>query len=268
MVGWFAAVLGLVSIVGLAAPGGASGRPVGHTALAPGQVRDAGASLYLQNCASCHGQGGEGVQGLGPSLIGVGAASADFYLRTGRMPLGAPDQRPIRQEPVFDDEQIAALVGTVAAFGPGPEIPQVSAGGDVRRGWELYQASCAACHAASGTGNAVGGGAVAVGLGHASPTEVAEAMLIGPGVMPRFEFEAQDRDAILAYVRFLQTAPNPGGAPIGGFGPVAEGFVSVVIGSILVLLAVRFVGRRSHEGEPGEPLPDAPIPRQDGRREA
>ena len=250
---------GLVVLLGLASPSGASGRPEAHGTLGAGQVRDLGASLYLQNCASCHGTGGEGNQ-LGPTLVGVGAASADFYLRTGRMPLGAPGQRPIRQEPVYDEEQIQALVGVVAGFGEGPEIPQVSAGGDLRRGWELYQANCAACHAASGTGNAVGGGAVAVGLGHATAVQVAEAMLIGPGVMPRFEFDQAERDAVIAYVEFLQTAPNPGGAPIGGYGPVAEGFVSVVIGSILVLLAVRFVGRRSHEGEPGGPIPDVPLP--------
>jgi ubiquinol-cytochrome c reductase cytochrome c subunit len=255
--GWAAALgLAVLAIV-LASPAGASGRPDGP-ALPAAQVREQGAALYLQNCASCHGTGGEGTE-LGPSLIGVGAASADFYLRTGRMPLGAPDQRPIRQQPVYTDEQIRALIDVVAGFGPGPEIPQVHAGGDIRRGWELYQANCAACHAASGTGNAVGGGAVAVGLGHATDTQVAEAMLIGPGVMPRFEFDPDDRDAIVAYVHFLRTAPNPGGAPIGGFGPVAEGFVSVVIGSILVLLAVRFVGRRSHEGEPGGPGLDTTV---------
>lgn len=263
----WAGVLGLgVVLIALASPSGASGRPDGEHALV-GQVREQGATLYLQNCASCHGPAGQGTD-LGPSLVGVGAASADFYLRTGRMPLGAPDQRPIRQEPVYDDAQIQALVDIVAGFGPGPEIPQVAAGGDVRRGWELYQANCAACHAASGTGNAVGGGAVAVGLGHASETEVAEAMLIGPGVMPRFVFPDPDRDAIVAYVHFLRTAPNPGGAPIGGFGPVAEGFVSVVIGSILVLLAVRFVGRRSHAGEPGGPLPDTPVPGVDASARA
>lgn len=256
-VAWLTAAVGVVVLTALLTPAGASGRPGAiHD---PAQVRDLGASLYLQNCASCHGQQGEG-NDLGPALVGVGAASADFYLRTGRMPLGAPGQRPVRQDPVYTDEQIRALVDVVAGFGPGPEIPQVAVGGDVRRGWELYQANCAACHAASGTGNAVGGGSVAVGLGHATETQVAEAMLIGPGVMPRFVFPDPDRDAIVAYVRFLQTAPNPGGAPIGGYGPVAEGFVSVVIGSILILLAVRFVGRRSHEGEPGGPIPDVPGP--------
>jgi ubiquinol-cytochrome c reductase cytochrome c subunit len=121
----------------------------------------------------------------------------------------------------------------------------VTGGGDVHRGFELYNANCAACHAATGAGNAVGGGFFAVGLGRATDQQIAEAMIVGPGVMPNFSMNDADRQAIIAYVRYLRTAPTPGGAPIGGIGPVAEGFVAVVIGlSALVLVAV-FVGRRS-----------------------
>ncbi|MFL5680457.1 MAG: c-type cytochrome [Chloroflexota bacterium] len=221
---------------------------------AGGAVRDDGASLFLQNCASCHGPQGQGTA-AGPSLVGVGAASADFYLRTGRMPLGAPGQRPVRQEPKFDDAQIQALDAYVASFGAGPAIPQVRAGGDLNRGWQLYTANCAACHAATGAGNAVGGGFVAVGLGHATQQEIAEAMIVGPGAMPKFAFPETDRDAIVAYVDYLRSQPSPGGAPIGGVGPVAEGFVSVVLGLTALVLIARFVGRRSHNGEPEGPLP-------------
>jgi quinol---cytochrome-c reductase cytochrome c subunit len=227
----------------------------GAAAEPSGQVRDNPATLYLQNCASCHGPGGEGTA-LGPSLAGVGRASVDFYLRTGRMPLGEPGQQPRRQKPRFDDAQIRALVDYVGSWGTGPDIPEVGTSGDVRRGWELYTANCAACHAATGAGNAVGGGFVAVGLGQATDLEIAEAMLAGPGVMPKFSLSQDDRDAIIAYVRYLRTLPAPGGAPIGGFGPVAEGFVAVAIGLTGVVLLVRFVGRRSHEREsdvtPGE----------------
>ena len=231
-----------------------------RAAEAGGAVRELGASLYLQNCASCHGPAGEGAA-AGPSLIGVGAASADFYLRTGRMPLGAPGQQPQRQDPQFDEEQIRALVAHVESFGEGPGIPQVSTGGDLHRGWELYTANCAACHAATGAGNAVGGGFAAVGLGHATPTEIAEAMIVGPGVMPRFAWPRDDQDAIIAYVEFLRDSPSPGGAPLGGFWPVGEGFVAVVIGLTLMVVAARFVGRRSHEGEPD--VPDAQAPEND-----
>lgn len=221
----------------------------GAAAEPSGQVRDNPATLYLQNCASCHGQSGEGTA-LGPSLVGVGKASVDFYLRTGRMPLGEPGQQPRRQKSLFDDAQIRALVDYVGSWGNGPDIPEVGTNGDVRRGWELYTANCAACHAATGAGNAVGGGFVAVGLGQATDLDIAEATIVGPGVMPKFSFSQDDRDAIIAYVRYLRTLPAPGGAPIGGFGPVAEGFVAVAIGLTGLLLLVRFVGRRSDEGEP------------------
>jgi ubiquinol-cytochrome c reductase cytochrome c subunit len=126
----------------------------------------------------------------------------------------------------------------------------------VRRGWKLYTANCAACHAATGAGNAVGGGFVAVGLGQATDRDIAEATIVGPGVMPKFSFSQADRDAIIAYVRYLRTLPAPGGAPIGGFGPVAEGFVAVAIGLTGVVLLVRFVGRRSRDEEP-ELIPSA-----------
>jgi ubiquinol-cytochrome c reductase cytochrome c subunit len=163
------------------------------------------------------------------------------------MPLGAPGQQPIRQEPKFDEAQIEALVAYVAAFGPGPGIPQVTAGGDIHRGFELYNANCAACHAATGAGNAVGGGFFAVGLGKATDREIAEAMLVGPGVMPNFSMSDTDRDALIAYINYLRTAPTPGGAPIGGIGPVAEGFVAVVIGLSALVLVVVFVGRRQRD---------------------
>lgn len=223
--------------------------------MAGGAVRDDGAALFFQNCASCHGPQGQGGSG-GPSLVDVGAAAADFYLSTGRMPLGAPGQQAIRQTPKFDDAQIQALVDYVASFDKGPAIPQVNGDGDLHRGFDLYTANCAACHAATGAGNAVGGGFAAVGLGHATDTQIAEAMLVGPGVMPTFQFSAADREAIIAYVAYLRSAPSPGGAPIGGVGPVAEGFVSVVLGLTALVLIARFVGRRM----PDEPDDAAPAP--------
>jgi ubiquinol-cytochrome c reductase cytochrome c subunit len=205
------------------------------------------AALYTQSCASCHGTQAEG-SAAGPSLVGVGAASVDFYLRTGRMPLGAPDQRPVRQEPIFNEDEISALVDYVAGFGEGPAIPTVRGGGDVGRGYRLYTANCAACHAATGAGNAVGGGFAAVGLGNATDREIAEAVIVGPGVMPPFAFADEDTEALIAYIRYLRGAPAPGGAPIGGTGPVAEGFVAIVIGLVGLVLIARFAG--SHRPGP------------------
>jgi ubiquinol-cytochrome c reductase cytochrome c subunit len=244
----YAALFGVAVVVVLAV-GFVTRSPLPASAAEEGgAVREDAAALFLQNCASCHGQGGEGTES-GPSLIGVGEASADFYLRTGRMPLGAPDQRPERQDPHFVNEDIEALVAFVASLGPGPTNPQVSAGGDLGRGWSLYTANCAACHGATGAGNAVGGGFAAANLTDASSLEIAQAMLVGPGVMPRFGWSPEDQDALVAYVVFLQDMPTPGGAPIGGFGPVGEGFVAVLVGLTLMVVAARFVGRRTRPDE-------------------
>jgi ubiquinol-cytochrome c reductase cytochrome c subunit len=232
------------AVVALGGPPG----PVAARSAELAVVTEATTALYTANCATCHGPGGEGSAG-GPRLVGVGAASVDFYLRTGRMPLGAPDQRPIRQEPAFSEDEIQALVEYVAGFGPGPSIPTVQGGGDVGPGFALYTANCAACHGATGAGNVVGGGSAAVGLGQASATEVAEALLIGPGVMPPFSLSDEDREAVIAYVEYLRTAPTPGGAPIGGVGPVAEGFIAILIGLVGLIVIARFVGSRRGEDE-------------------
>src|SRR5436305_9794728 len=47
---------------------------------------------YLADCAVCHGERATGTK-QGPSLVGVGPASIDYVLSTGRMPLD-----PIKDE--------------------------------------------------------------------------------------------------------------------------------------------------------------------------
>jgi ubiquinol-cytochrome c reductase cytochrome c subunit len=246
VLGWISALL-VVGGLAIAFSGPVVAASASRDAATPvrgaADLAGSGAALYLNSCSACHGPNGEGTTG-GPTLVGVGAASVDFYLRTGRMPLGSPEQRAVRQEPALNDEDIKALVGYVASFGDGPPIPPVRGGGDVARGFELYTASCAACHAATGAGNAVGGGFAAVGLGQATDEEIAEAVTIGPGVMPPFDLTDEQREDVIAYISFLRAEPTPGGAPIGGTGPVAEGFVAVVIGLTGLVLIARFVGSR------------------------
>ena len=83
-------VVGLVTVgwISLAWPfvgdGGARAASLRQVASA-----DSGRAIYLQSCAACHGQQGQGTVD-GPSLQSSGAAAADFMLRTGRMPLNRP----------------------------------------------------------------------------------------------------------------------------------------------------------------------------------
>ena len=205
-----------------------------------------GRELYQQSCASCHGQRGEGTQ-RGPSLVGVGAASAHYYLSTGRMPITEEERSPGRGEPTFGPSDIDALVGYVASLGGGPPIPSVDpAAGRLADGQRLYQENCAACHSATGVGGALTSGQVAPSLQPSTPVQVAEAIRIGPGVMPKFDPEALDDrqvDSIAGYVGYLQHGDDPGGHGLGRIGPITEGLVAWVIGLGLLVLVIRRLGR-------------------------
>src|SRR5450631_1537060 len=77
-------LLGLV-VAGLAYAVAAPGQTA-QAAPAAAQDVAAGKQLFQANCASCHGLNAEG-RANAPSLVGVGAASVDFQVGTGRMPL-------------------------------------------------------------------------------------------------------------------------------------------------------------------------------------
>jgi ubiquinol-cytochrome c reductase cytochrome c subunit len=201
-----------------------------------------GQTVFLARCAACHGNTGQGTS-QGPSLVGVGAAAADFELRTGRMPYaGPPNGQAVRKPPAFDDATIRDLVAYVASLGPGPKIPAPQLRSrDLSAGQRLFIANCAPCHGATANGGAVGGGALAPPLSQANAVEIAEAMLVGPGQMPVFsDVSEPDRNAVVSYVTYLQSAPHPGGFSIGGIGPVPEGFVAWIVGfgSMLILVVL------------------------------
>ena len=66
-----------------------------------------GKEIFARGCSSCHGLNAEGA-GVGPSLIGVGAASVDFQVATGRMPVADMSQQIARKEPVYNDQEVTA----------------------------------------------------------------------------------------------------------------------------------------------------------------
>ena len=229
-------------LLALLPPGGAR---------AQSRVGETGAALFEQSCASCHGPDGRGTES-GPSLENAGAASADFQLRTGRMPLAEPGAQATRKDSPFTEEQIDQLVDYVASLGSGPEIPDVDIEGrDVAVGQELYAANCAPCHGTTGTGGAVGPGALAPSLFRAEPVEVAEAMITGPGQMPVFDISEDERNDVVAFVEYLQNEEDPGGTDIGGIGPVPEGYVAWILGGLVVIGLCLFIGH-TKRGERGD----------------
>ncbi|HXY93263.1 MAG TPA: c-type cytochrome [Acidimicrobiia bacterium] len=222
----------------------------------PGKVRQAeqpsaeqverGRQLYLTSCSSCHGAEGEGTS-IAPSLIGVGAAAADFQLTTGRMPLTDPNAQAVRKPPAFDRNQIDDIVAYVASLGSGPPIPEVNPdAGSLSEGANLFLNNCAACHSAAGVGGALSYGNDAPDLHHATAEQIAEAIRTGPGQMPVFgpdTFSDHQVNSIVRYVRYLREPDDPGGFSLGRIGPITEGMVALLIG-IPVLL---FVCRRIEE---------------------
>ena len=211
-----------------------------------------GADLFVASCASCHGADGGGTE-VGPSLQDVGAAAADFQLTTGRMPLADPDAQSLRKEPAFDAEEIDALVAYVASLGEGPAIPEVELTDGLSSGQELFVANCAACHGATGNGGAAGRNALAPSLYSATALQLAEAMITGPGEMPIFGFSEKERNDIVSFVTYLQSETAPGGADIGGIGPVPEGFVGWAVGMGALVGVCYLLGRKKKPSADGAP---------------
>jgi ubiquinol-cytochrome c reductase cytochrome c subunit len=208
---------------------------------------DEGREIFEANCSSCHGFEGEGVKNTGPSLVGAGEAAADFYLRTGRMPLSRVGDEPVRGEPRYDNGEIEALDAFVGSLGEGPPIPNVDLSkGSLSEGMEMFTDSCAGCHAISGKGGVAIGG-YAPPLGEATPTEVGEAIRVGPYLMPRFseaDITPEDVDSLARYVELTKEPEDAGGFGIGHIGPVPEGLVAWLAAVVALLLVARLIGER------------------------
>jgi ubiquinol-cytochrome c reductase cytochrome c subunit len=206
---------------------------------------DQGRGLFELHCVSCHGVDAQG--DVGPSLTGVGAAMADFQLRTGRMPMSDYRTQAVRKPSPFTDEQIQALVAYVASLGEGTPIPTVNAAaGDISNGGSIFRTNCAGCHGSAGRGEALSYGRIAPDLYQATPLEVAEAVRVGPSQMPVFaQLSDQEVDDVVAYVGSLQSDANPGGLSLGRIGPVPEGLVAWLVGLGLLVVAVRLIERKA-----------------------
>lgn len=226
--------------------------PSTATASAPASADDvaSGKKLFEANCATCHGASADGTEAA-PSLIGVGAASVDFQVGTGRMP-AAMNGPQVQAKPVqFTDEQIAQLAAYVASLGAGPSVPSPEdvdpANGDTATGMALFRTNCAMCHNAVGAGGALSQGKFAPSLQGVTPTHMYEAMITGPQSMPVFNdlnLTPQDKRDIIAFIG-AQEDGSPGGVTLGSLGPVSEGLWAWVIGLGLLVGAAVWIGAKS-----------------------
>jgi ubiquinol-cytochrome c reductase cytochrome c subunit len=207
-----------------------------------------GQRLYNQSCISCHGQNAQGVQGRGPSLIGVGSASVDFQVSSGRMPLARQEAQAQRKPPAFNDEQTAQLAAYIQSIGGGPQVPDGNLRGDSALGGELFRVNCSSCHAFSANGGALSSGKFAPPLDKANDKQVYEAMLTGPQNMPVFgdnQLTPDQKKDIIAYVQSQKADVDPGGWGIGRLGPAPETIVIFAIGIVLCLFGALWIAGKS-----------------------
>lgn len=216
-----------------------------------------GQQLYDTACITCHGANLQGVNGRGPSLIGVGEAAVYFQVSSGRMPMMRNEAQAMRKAAFFDEGQIDALGAYVQSMGGGPLVPrdangQISEqsliGGNVARGGDLFRLNCASCHNFTGRGGALSSGKYAPGLDPASPAQIYTAMLTGPQNMPKFsdrQLTPEEKKDIVAYVKSASQTMNPGGYGLGGFGPASEGMAVFIIGMVAAIGVALWIGARA-----------------------
>ena len=207
---------------------------------------DEGKQIFLKGCSSCHGLNAEG-DAVAPSLIGVGAASVDFQVGTGRMPMADMSTQAMRKKPVYDAEETAKLAAYVASLAPGPAVPEDAVlnyerDGSTAEGGELFRNNCAMCHNFAGQGGALTQGKYAPTLMGVEPKYIYEAMITGPQSMPVFSDKTitpAEKLSIIKWIKAAEAEPNLGGASLGRVGPVTEGLLGWVLGlGLLIGVAV------------------------------
>lgn len=211
----------------------------------------AGRQIYQNSCISCHGANLEGVNGQGPSLIGVGQAATYFQVITGRMPVAGQGAYIARKEPKFTEAQIEKIAAYVESIGGGPSVPHGNLRGandQLGDGGVLYRLNCASCHGVTGKGAPLSAGKIAPSLNVSSDKELYAAMLSGPESMPVFgdsTITPEQKKSIIAYVQTLKASQDPGGAGVDRIGPVSEAIVIWVGGVGALMVAILWIGARS-----------------------
>ena len=257
------AAIAVLLLLGLLVTGGAYSflAPKDANAAAPTAAADAvaqGKDLFVANCATCHGVAAQGTKS-GPSLVGVGAASVDFQVGTGRMPLAGPNVQAPVNKVKFDDAQIAALAAYVASLGPGPSVPEekyttvIEPGTPennkaIAEGGQIFRVNCAMCHNFAGAGGALTRGKYAPALDNTTPKHIYEAMVSGPQSMPVFNdmnLTPEAKQKVISYLKAQENETNVGGLTLGNLGPVSEGLFAWVFALGILIGCAVWLGKKA-----------------------
>ena len=173
----------------------------------------AGAAIFGDNCATCHGSGGQGSTGY-PALVDDdwlwGGSLADiqqtirYGIRSGDPKARVNTMQAYGRDGVLSNDQIHDLVEYVVHLS-GREADEAS----VARASETFEQICAACHGADGKGNhALGAPNLtdAIWLYGGDRKTIRETIYNGRGgVMPTWEGRLSDEQitALAVYVHSL-----------------------------------------------------------------
>jgi ubiquinol-cytochrome c reductase cytochrome c subunit len=238
-----------------------------YTAFAPGAFAEdnrqlsaaatEGQALFDNSCITCHGKNAQGVAGRGPSLIGVGSASVEFQVGTGRMPMTRQEAQAEEKPPVFDATETKQLAQYVQELGGGPQLPSGPLAADLQtnpdalaKGGSLFRLNCTSCHGYGGAGGALSSGKYAPALHDATAEQIYAAMLSGPQNMPVFgdnELTPDQKREIVTYITVqLQQDKDPGGLfNLGRYGPVTEGLAIFLVGITILVFAALWIAGKS-----------------------
>jgi ubiquinol-cytochrome c reductase cytochrome c subunit len=239
-----------------------------YTAFAPGAFAEdngqqlsataqEGKQLFDNSCITCHGRDAQGVPGRGPSLIGVGSASVEFQVGTGRMPMTRQESQAEEKKPQFNQDQTKQLAQYIQELGGGPQLPDGPLTEDLStnpealsKGGQLFRVNCTSCHGYGGGGGALSSGKWAPSLHSASAETIYAAMLTGPQNMPVFgdnEITPDQKRQIITYVtQQLQQDKDPGGIlNLGRYGPVTEGLAIFGVGMVILVFTALWIAGKS-----------------------
>ncbi len=259
-------ISGLLLVLGLMLAGPAAAQEGG-----PGDPEQ-GAELFAENCATCHGQRGEGRIGAQLNDVFVSMnPEADLYntISQGRPGTFMPPWH-VDHGGVLTEVEIHDIIAYIESWGttyepseplpprPAQEIPPVAAvDGDPNNGFTIYQQNCVACHGEEGEGrigrnlheafDSIAPGAYAI--------DVISTGIDGT-LMPAWEQEhggpltGDDINDVAAYVLSIQE--EGGGRPPTGEQPAPLGstwpLLLVVVLSVLVILALGITAGRGSRG--------------------
>jgi ubiquinol-cytochrome c reductase cytochrome c subunit len=239
-----------------------------YTAFAPGAFAEdngqqlsntaqEGKQLFDNSCITCHGRDAQGVPGRGPSLVGVGSASVQFQVGTGRMPMTRQESQAEEKKPQFNKDQTTQLAQYIQELGGGPQLPAGPLTDDIAtnpdalsQGGQLFRVNCTSCHGYGGAGGALSSGKWAPSLHSASAETIYAAMLTGPQNMPVFgdnEITPDQKREIITYVtQQLQQDKDPGGIlNLGRYGPVTEGLAIFGVGMVILVFTALWIAGKS-----------------------